>query len=67
MKIHVRHNGTSEEIELKELGYDTLPGEQKLKDSLARYYDKHRQAFANMVVEVQPNGNVVVRPEATFG
>ena len=67
MNIHIRHEGKSDEIELRELGYDEMPGKSELKDALARYYDRSSGAFAEMVVEVQPNGNVVVRPEATFG
>jgi len=81
--VHVKYEGRSDDIEfgtlfrqdrLVSLGIpmDTTPTPQtvtqaQIRMALAQHYDRGMGEFDDMFVEVNPNGNITVRPEAVFG
>lgn len=81
--IAYRHDGNSESVPLEQvftaervaaLG---LPEgtvltsqnvtEQQVKTALAQHLDVNANEFADSFVELNPNGNITVRPNTTFG
>jgi hypothetical protein len=81
--VHVKYEGRSDDIEfstlfprerLAALGMDANADptpqtvtQQQIRTALAQHYDRGLGEFDDMYVEVNPNGNITVRPEATFG
>ena len=81
--IHIHYDGNSEDIELNDLIRDddreqlgiaagvaldpqNLTGDQ-MKRAVAYHYDKPVDEFNELSVEFHKNGNVTIRPQATFG
>lgn len=80
--VHVKYEG-SQDIEFEELfpqerlaslgvaeGVAPTPQsvtQQQIKLALAQHFDKGAGEFDAFYVEINPNGNITVRPEATFG
>jgi len=81
--VHVKYEGRSDDIEFDTLfRQDRLAGmgfvqgvvptaqtvtQQQIRVALAQHYDKGIDEFNDFYVEVNPNGNITVRPEAGFG
>jgi len=81
--VHVRYNGESKDIEFVDLfpeeKYEALgiPGNVPptaatigtgiVRTALAQYFDVGLGEFSDYVVEPHDNGNMTVRPKATFG
>lgn len=81
--VHVKYEGRSEDIEFDRLfSQDRLASigipegtvptpqnvtERQVKVALAQYYDKGVDEFDQLFVEINPNGNITVRPDAVFG
>jgi len=81
--VHVKYEGRSDDIEFETLfpadrwaslgiAEGTVPTpqtvtQQQIRTALAQHYDRGVGEFNDMYVEVNPNGNITVRPEATFG
>jgi len=82
-QVHILYEGRTEDLDLEELipiedrpmlGIDDdhvlqsseLNGEQ-IRKALSNHYDKPVEEFQDLVIEHQKNGNLVVRPNATFG
>lgn len=81
--VYVKYEGRSEDIEFDVLfpqdrrvslgvaeGVDPTPQtvtQQQIRMALAQHFDRGLTEFDDMYVEVNPNGNITVRPEATFG
>lgn len=82
-KVHVVYKGRNEDLELNELfsedrfenlgiesGTEISAGtinEQMVKNALSYHFDVSTNDFEDHYVEINPNGNVTVRPNATFG
>ena len=81
--VHVIYDGNTQEIELEDLvpmedraGLDiaedaeltsgSLSSDQ-IKRALANHFDKPLDEFNELIVENHKNGNITVRPNATFG
>ena len=65
--LHVRFEGTSRDILCSELDIGTLSSDNEVREALADYFDVNVRKFQSYVVERHDNGNMTVRPEATFG
>jgi len=81
--VHVKYEGRSDDIEFGDLfpqdrlasmgfaeGAAPTPQtvtQQQIRIALAQHYDRGVNEFDPFYVEVNPNGNITVRPEATFG
>ncbi len=82
-EVHIMYDGQTEDINLKdlfpedrweqlgiepgtEITSDNITGEQ-IKLALVDHYDRPASEFAELVVEHHKNGNITVRPNATFG
>ena len=65
--LHVRFEGTSRDIPCSELDIGTLSSDNEVRAALADYFDVHARKFRSYVIERHDNGNITVRPEATFG
>jgi hypothetical protein len=79
--IHVAYGGRNEDLEfddvfredrLHSLGMTTKPLSQStnpetVKRALAIHYDVSYDEFDSHFVEVNPNGNITVRPNAKWG
>jgi len=65
--LHVRFDGTSRDIPIDLL--DVGPGstDQAVREAVARHLDINADKLRNYVVELHPNGNMTLRPEAVFG
>ena len=66
VRLHVRFEGRSEDLDLDTLGlrYDT--GDAELRAALARRYDRPADALDEYVIVREPQG-IVVRPVAVYG
>jgi len=81
--IHVKYEGRSDAIEFDSLfpaeryvsigiAPGTTPTPQTVTDAqvriaLAQHYDVGLDEFEEHFIEINPNGNITVRPEAVFG
>jgi hypothetical protein len=81
--VHVVYNGRNDDINLDELftperrasvglAADTVltsanVTEAQVKQALAQYYDVGVGEFRDFFVEINPNGNLTVRPNTVFG
>lgn len=79
--IHVVYNGRNEDLEfdhvfrqdrLETLGVQQNPThnsitQDQVKRALANHYDVDIEEFEAHYVEINPNGNITVRPNAKWG
>ena len=81
--VHVLYNGKTEDLSFEQLFPEerrlatgiTREGEvtganlteAQVKSALSQYYDVGQAEFQDHFVEINPNGNVTVRPNTTFG
>ena len=82
-KIHVVYDGRTQDLEFTELfprdRYEALGiegreevsvetvNQQQVKTALAQHFDVGIDEFEDHYVEMNPNGNITVRPNTTFG
>jgi hypothetical protein len=82
-KVHVVYNGRNEDLDFDvvfpperygNIGIPegTIPSvttlnTEQVKTALAQHYDVGLGEFADHFVEMNPNGNITVRPETVFG
>jgi hypothetical protein len=67
MTVHVRFNGRSFDIPLRELNVAAGSSDRMFKTALAGYLDIAVAEFDGYVIERHESGNLTVRPEAVFG
>ena len=65
--IHVRFEGRSYDLNETELGLSRLLHDQEIKARLAQHFDVEINRFDDYVLDRQPNGETIVRPEAVYG
>jgi len=81
--VHVRFNGTSHDIPFEDFfrsdrleragvnsdGVASLSDvkDSQLKQLLAQHFDRDVNDFNGYLIEHEANGNLTIRPEATFG
>jgi len=81
--VHVRYDGQSHDIPFSNMfpqdRYSALGipegtqitagglGTDIVRTALAQYFDKEVNEFSDYIIEPHENGNMTVRPKATFG
>ena len=65
--LHVRFEGRSRDIPCRDLDLGTYSSDNDIRAALADYLDVPARKFRAYVIERHDNGNITVRPEATFG
>jgi hypothetical protein len=81
-QIHVAYDGKNQDLEFDEvfpverraglglsegvISSSTVTPDQ-VKQAVAQFYDVGIAQFNDYYVEINPNGNITVRPDATFG
>ena len=65
--LHVRFEGASRDIPCRDLDLGALSSDNDVREALADYLDVPVRKFRAYVIERHDNGNITVRPEATFG
>jgi hypothetical protein len=65
--LHLRFEGRSLDIPLRDLDLPALPREVQLRAAVAAYLDVAESKMTDYVVEHHPSGNWTIRPEAVFG
>jgi hypothetical protein len=65
--LHIRFEGKSWDIRMADLDIGAQSSDEDVRASVARFLEVSRARFAPYVVERHANGNVTLRPEATFG
>jgi hypothetical protein len=65
--LHVRFDGRSRDIPCRELDIGMTSSDNDVREALAGYLEVPVGKFGAYVIERHDNGNVTVRPEATFG
>ena len=66
IRLHVRFNGRSEDLDLAALGLGCDAGDSELRAALARRYDCPTDALDEYVIVREPQA-IVVRPVAFYG
>jgi hypothetical protein len=65
--VHVRFNGRSFDVPLRELDVPAGASDRAFRSALANYLDVSPREFDEYVVDRHETGNVTIRPEAVFG
>ncbi len=65
--LHVRFDGRSRDVPLRELDLGAHPGDEQIKQALAALLDVPASRLRDHVIDRHPTGNLTVRPEAVFG
>ena len=65
--LHVRFEGRSLDIPLRDLDLPEMPREVQVRTAVAAYLDLTESRFTDHVIERHPSGNWTLRPEAVFG
>ena len=66
LRLHVRFDGRSEELDLEALGLRRDAGDAELRAALARHYDCAEADLSSYVIVREPQA-IVVRPIAIYG
>jgi hypothetical protein len=66
VRLHVRFNGRSEDLDLETLGLGRDAGDAELRDALARRYDCPVDDLASYAIVREPQA-IIVRPIAFYG
>ena len=66
VRLHVRFDGRSEDLDLEALGLCHDASDAELRAALARRYDRPAGALDEYVIVREPRG-IVVRPVAVYG
>jgi hypothetical protein len=65
--VHVRFEGRSHDVPLRELDLAPQAGDEALRRALARHLQVPEARLRELVIDRHPSGNLTVRPEAVFG
>jgi hypothetical protein len=65
--LHVRFNGRSFDLPLRDLALNGGANDGAVKEALARYLEIPARDLDEYVIERHETGNWTVRPEAIFG
>ena len=65
--LHVRFDGQSCDVPLRDLDLGSQSTDRDIKQRLATYLSVPLQSFANYKVDRHQTGNLTLRPEAIFG
>jgi hypothetical protein len=65
--VHVRVEGRSYDLTEQELGLQAGMSDADVKERLARYLEIAPARLKDYVVDRNPHGDLVVRPEAVYG
>ncbi|HTZ50849.1 MAG TPA: hypothetical protein VMF68_04275 [Spirochaetia bacterium] len=65
--LHVRFDGTSRDIPCSALDLGAMSSDNDVRTALAAYLGVPAGKLQAYVIERHDNGNLTVRPEATFG
>lgn len=66
LRLHVRFNGRSEDLDLETLGLHSAASDAELRAALASRYDCPVDDFTDYVIVREPQA-VIVRPVAFYG
>ena len=66
MRLHIRFNGRSEDLDLETLGLGYDAGDGEIRTALARRYDCAAEDLAGYVIAREPQA-IIVRPIAFYG
>jgi hypothetical protein len=66
VRLHVRFDGRSEDLDLDTLGLRHSASDAELRAALARRYDRPADALDEYVIVREPQA-IVVRPVAMYG
>jgi hypothetical protein len=66
MRLHVRFDGRSEDLDLEALGLGYDAGDAEIRAALARRYDRAVEDLAGYVIVREPQA-IIVRPIAFYG
>jgi hypothetical protein len=66
LRLHVRFNGRSEDLDLETLGLGYDAGDAEIRAALARRYDCVVDELAGYVIVREPQA-IIVRPIAFYG
>jgi hypothetical protein len=66
LRLHVRFNGRSEDLDLETLGLGYDAGDAEIRATLARRYDCAVDDLAGYVIVREPQA-IIVRPIAFYG
>ena len=66
LRLHVRFNGHSEDLDLSTLGLPHDANDTSLRAALARRYDCAAEDLAQYVIVREPQA-IIVRPAAFYG
>ncbi|HET9221094.1 MAG TPA: hypothetical protein VFO07_01255 [Roseiflexaceae bacterium] len=66
MRLHVRFDGRSEDLDLEALGLGYDAGDAEIRATLARRYDRAVEDLAGYVIVREPQA-IIVRPIAFYG
>ena len=64
---HIRYDGRSIDVPITSLDIGDGSTDREVKVALAVYLDVPPAKLDNYVIEREHNGNLTLRPEATFG
>jgi predicted deacylase len=65
--VHVRFEGRSRDVALRDLNVGTPFGDEALRSALAAYLEVPVARLRDHVIDRHQTGNLTVRPEAVFG
>jgi hypothetical protein len=65
--LHVRFDGRSRDIPLRDLSLSPGAGDEAVKRAVARFLEVPEGKLRAYVVDRHETGNLTVRPEAVFG
>ena len=64
---HIRFDGRSLDVPLRELGVADAAAEQEIRRAVARHLEVSEERLRSYVLDRHETGNVTLRPEAVFG
>lgn len=65
--IHVRFEGRSFDLQENKLGLNASANDKAIREALAGHLDVGIGRLAGYVIDRQPSGDLIVRPEAVYG
>lgn len=65
--LHVRVDGRSLDIPLRDLDVGNLSSDHEVTDATARYLNVPARVLRDHVIDRHETGNLTIRPQAVFG